>query len=344
MRHALAVGCVIGFILVPTLLRGNGGTREEPKPDRKIDIRTGDKRVDFLRNGQVVATYHTDPALFKPHFHPILTPSGKPINRRFPMENVPGETKDHIHHRGVWFCHGDVIPEGLTLKHKIRGVTGVDFWAEGPGHGRISAEVGPLNFMEGISNAAGIQTFHQWETFDGVEVLDEHRTIWIIDRGEAYVFVFDIELLAKHHPITFGDTKEGCLGVRVADSMNEKNGGVLENAQGRRGEKNCWGRLSAWCDYSGKIDGQTVGITIMAHPSNDWHTAWHARGYGLMAANPFGRHQSGFPARLGQTELVRLAKGEKLKLRYGVLIHPGDVRTGKVAEHYEWFTRWPGTP
>ena len=40
---------------------------------------------------------------------------------------------------------------------------------------------------------------------------------------------------------------------------------------------------------------------------------------------------------LGDTELVKLARGEHLKLRYGVLLHPGDAREGKVAEHYERF-------
>lgn len=308
-----------------------------------MEIRKGDNRIDFLRNGQVVATYHTDPALFKPHFHPILAPNGKPITRRFPMEKVQGETTDHKHHRGVWFCHGDVIPEGMKLKHKIKGVTGVDFWAEGDGHGRISGKLINSVVFNTNDNEAHVFTRNAWQTFDGEGILNESRTVRIIDRGDAYLFVLEIELRAEVCPIIFGDTKEGCLGVRVADSMTEKNGGILENAQGKRGEKNCWGRLSAWCDYSGKVDGQTVGIAILADPRNEWHTAWHARGYGLMAANPFGRNKSGFPARLGQEELVRLAKGEKLSLRYGVLIHTGDAKAGKVAEHYDWFSRqqWP---
>jgi hypothetical protein len=258
------------------------------------------------------------------------------------MESVKGETTDHKHHRGVWFCHGDVIPEGMTLEHKIKGVAGVDFWAEGAGHGIITCTKvdQPRQHAE---DHASIVTINTWcMSAKGAvqdKVLEEVRTLHCMDRGEATLFLVEIELTASQCPVLFADTKEGCLGVRVADSMTEKNGGVLENAQGRRGEKNCWGRLSAWCDYSGKVEGQTVGITIMADPRNAWHTAWHARGYGLLAANPFGREKSGFPCRLGQSELVRLGKGETLKLRYGVLVHSGDAKTGKVAEHYEWFTR-----
>jgi hypothetical protein len=58
-----------------------------------------------------------------------------------------------------------------------------------------------------------------------------------------------------------------------------------------------------------------------------------------MAANPFGRDKSGFPAVKGKTDLVKLAKGEHLKLRYGILLHDGDVKEGKTAECYEAFVR-----
>jgi hypothetical protein len=321
-----------------TVVAGSETLPQQKAPPPSVEIRVGEKRIDFLRNGQVIASYHTDSTLFKPHFHPILAPNGKPINRRYPMEEVPGETKDHKHHRGLWFCHGDVIPEGMTLKHKIKGVAGVDFWAEGPGHGRIVC-VETEQPKQHSEDHVSLRTRNEWRTFDGEKVMDEVRTIHFINHGATHL-ILEIELIASVCPITFGDTKEGCLGVRVADSMTEKaKGGVLENAQGHKGEKNCWGRLSAWCDYSGKVDGEMVGVAIMADPWNPWPSAWHARGYGLLAANPFGRNQSGFPARVGQTDLVRLAKGGKLSLTYDVLIHAGDAVEGHVAEHFEWFIR-----
>src|SRR5262249_42427046 len=154
-----------------------------------------------------------------------------------------GETKDHKHHRGLWFCHGDVIPEGMSLKHKIKGVAGIDFWAERTGQGRIVCMVcRPPG--EIATDHARNRTHNEWRTFDGEKVMDEERTIHFLDRGEETLFVFDITLHASVLPLIFGDTKEGCLAVRVADSMTEKaKGGVLENAQGNKGEKNCWGRL-----------------------------------------------------------------------------------------------------
>jgi hypothetical protein len=151
----------------------------------------------------------------------------------------------------------------------------------------------------------------------------------------------DIDLHASICPITFGDTKEGSLGVRVRRELTEAKGnGKLTNAEGKVGELlGVWGSQSAWCDDSGPVGDQTIGITVFAHPDNPVATCWHSRGYGLMAANPFGRKRSGFPAMKDKTELVKLARGEHLHLVYGILLHQGDVRTGKVDEAYRYFTR-----
>ena len=80
-------------------------------------------------------------------------------------------------------------------------------------------------------------------------------------------------------------------------------------------------------------------MAILADPKNPHPTCWHVRGYGLMAANPFGRIKSLFPDAMRRDDLVRLAKGEHLRLRYGLLLHEGDATTGQVAEHYERFVK-----
>jgi hypothetical protein len=101
----------------------------------------------------------------------------------------------------------------------------------------------------------------------------------------------------------------------------------------------CWGKASAWCDYSGPIDGKEAGLAILADPKNPVPTYWHVRAYGLMAANPFGRDKARFPAVIGRKDLVELAAGQHLRLRYGLLLHTGDAETGRVAEHYERFVQ-----
>jgi hypothetical protein len=115
--------------------------------------------------------------------------------------------------------------------------------------------------------------------------------------------------------------------------MTEKKGGRLQNADGKRGEQECWGRPSDWCDYSGTVDGHTAGLAIFDDPRNHSRACWHSRSYGLMAANPFGRGKSGFPAMQGRTDVVRLNLGEHLVLRYGLLVHEGDASTVPALFH-----------
>jgi hypothetical protein len=305
----------------------------------RVGIQVAKDHVDFLIGGEVVARYHTGPGVPKPYFWPLKSPGGVAVTRAWPMEKAgPGESTDHPHQKSAWFCHGDVIPEGLELKQKIKGVKGVDFWAEAKGHGRIvCTEVGKPTVAKW---KGAITTKNEWRTADGTKILDEIRVIRVYDFGKVWLLVLDIDLHASVFPITFGDTKEGSMGVRVHDQLREKGGkGSLLNAEGKVGAKQVWGQRSAWCDYSGVIDGKAVGIAIFDDPENRFPACWHSRDYGLMAANPFGRDGSAFPAVKGQKDLVRLAKGERLQLRYGILVHEGDALTARVAEYFQRFVR-----
>ncbi len=299
-----------------------------------VKVAGGGKQVDFFAGKELVATYHLGPEVAKPYFFPVLAPGGVKVTRGVPPP--AGETSDHPHQKSAWFCHGDVIPEGIELKQKIKGVKGVDFWSEAAGHGKMVC----------VSTEAGengrLATRNEWRTADGMKILDEKRdvTLHVVEGG--YLLVFDIDLHASVCPITFGDTKEGSFGVRVPDSMTEKKGkGVLTNAEGKTGMKAIWGFRSKWSDYSGRVemeDGKvvTAGVTIFDHPSNT-PAAWHSRDYGLMAANPFGR--ASFPGTKDDPRLVKLDKGEHLKLRYGLFLHKDDVKAGKVAEAYAAFVK-----
>lgn len=166
--------------------------------------------------------------------------------------------------------------------------------------------------------------------------------VTFINHETARLFILDIDLHASVTPIVFGDTREGAFAVRVADSMAPRGGrGRFSNAEGKVGEKECWGRIAPWCDCSGPVEGQMVGIALFAGPDNPFASAWDCRASGLLAANPFGREKSGFPALKGHSERVRLAKGKHLKLRYALLVHLGDAKQGRVAEYYARFAKLP---
>lgn len=293
--------------------------------------------LEFRDGRELAAQYHVSPELAKPCMWPLHAPGAIPVTRAWPFrKGTPGETTDHVHQKSVWFCHGDVIPEGMTLATKVKGVTGVDFWAEGRGHGRIVCTI--VDQPVHRPDHAKVLTRNEWLTADGQKVLDEVRTIALYPRDNARLFVFDIELHASVYPLVFGDTKEGSFGIRVHDALREIGGnGKLVNAEGKTGMKAIWGYPSAWCDYSGFVDGQAVGAAILDHPANRFPACWHSRDYGLMAANPFARQKSGFPAMTNRSDLCRLEVGKRLKLRYGLLVHLGNAVDAKVSEHYQYF-------
>jgi hypothetical protein len=308
----------------------------------RINIQAKEGQVAFLVGSSLVGQYHVEPGAVKPYFWPLLGPDKTRLTRAWPMEKAPaGGSTDHPHQKSAWFCHGDVIPEGLTLKSHVRGVAGIDFWSEGRGHGKIVCTRVTETSVQ--AHAGQVSTQNEWRTADDEKVLDETRVIHFYDFGDTRLFVFDIDLTASVAPITFGDTKEGSFGVRVNDVIREQKGnGKIQNAEGKVGEKRCWGQISAWCDYSGRIDREEVGVAIFDDPDNPYPACWHSRGYGLMAANPFGRAKSGFPDMKGRTDLVKLGTGQHLKFRYGILLHPGDAVSGKVADYYQEFVKLKG--
>jgi hypothetical protein len=310
-----------------------------------VQIKPAKDHVDFLIGDELVTRYHTG-KFTRPIFWPLKAPGGIDITRK-PAKD-PKE-HGHWHQKSCWFTWGEVVPEGIELKAKKVTVKGkekmvtpkyVDFWAEGDGQ-IICTEVDKPTVEKDHGRLA---TKNEWRMADGKKIMDETRVLHFYDLGKARLIVFDISLLASVCPITFADTKEGAMGVRVQDEIvagqteQKKPGkGKIQNAEGKIGEKECWGKVSAWCDYSGPLEGKTVGIAILDDPKNPHPACWHTRDYGLHAANPFGRGKA-FPVMKGR-EVVRLAKGESIHFRYGVLVHEGDAVSGQVADLYQRFVK-----
>jgi hypothetical protein len=148
---------------------------------------------------------------------------------------------------------------------------------------------------------------------------------------------FATKVTAIADEVTFGDTKEGAFGVRVAESMkvDAGKGGKIITSEGLS-DKDAWGKPAKWVDYYGPVGDKTLGIAIFDHPSSFRHpTTWHVRTYGLFAPNPFGLHD--FPGGQGKDGSHKFKKGESFVLKYRVYMHEGDEKTGKVADAYAKF-------
>lgn len=288
--------------------------------------------VEFKDGDTVVTRYVFGGDIPKPHFWPVNAPDGTLVTANSPA--------NHVHHKSIWFCHGDVIPDGVELKTKSsdKRVAGVDFWSEHKGHGKIvCVEVGEPKVTDGVVT---LPTKNEWRTPDGDKILDETRVLTVRKAGSGYLIGFDIDLHASMCDLKFGDTKEGAFGTRLSEAITTEKmlNDTLTADGGRKGEKAIWGHPVSWMDSSGKVDGKEVGLAVFDHPKNPVRATSHGRAYGLMAANPFGREKSFPPSQKGKTDLVGMKKGDHLKLKYAAFVHTGDAKAGGVEEAYKAFS------
>ena len=144
---------------------------------------------------------------------------------------------------------------------------------------------------------------------------------------------------ALDKPVTFGATKEGTFAVRVATSMDvtSKKGGKITNSEGLTDDAT-WSKAAKWVDYVGPVAGETIGITILNHPTSfRYPTTWHVRTYGLFAANPFGGKDFG-PKALGD---YVINPGQSIRFDYRVIVHKGDTASAKPGASFEAYANPP---
>jgi hypothetical protein len=236
---------------------------------------------------------------------------------------VPGSPPgEHRHHRSIWTGWGDL--------------NGTDNWRDRPDSGKIV-----LRCFEDIEEGPVLGRFVallDWLDAEGNRQLQERREFRFYNVPPSMcLFDIDMRFYGVDGDIQFGDTKEGgILAVRMDPERAVDSGGRIENAQGGVDERDCMGSRSQWCDYSGPGGSQQAGLAIFDHPSNfRYPTFWHARDYGLLAANPFGL--SYFMEDKNVDGGLVVPQGEQIRFRYRVYVHPGDAERGGVAER---FTDW----
>jgi len=297
----------------------------------QVDLtQSGEDHIAISINGQPFSDFYIAKSYAKPFLAPLRTAAGLVVTRRYPMENVEGESRDHPHHRGLWIGYGEV--------------SGVNFWENEPsshtsaGNPSIKGTV-VLRSVDRLTpgkKAGTLAVTFEWRAPEHGVMLEERRVMTFYAEPNLRTIDVDATLTAKTD-VDFADTKEGFFAIRIADSMDEKNGGLITNSEGAQTEKNVWGKRADWVDYDGTVEGQKVGIVILDNPENYNHPPrWHARAYGLFAVNPFGLKAFDPAAQEGGR---KLAAGESLRFRYRVIIHPGDVPKKKIAAWYSDYTK-----
>src|ERR1051326_5673722 len=294
----------------------------------QVKITPGPEKVAIEINGKPSTDFYiAGPEVAKPYLWPLRAASGTYVTRMWPMEKVAEEAgikkPDHSHQRGLWFAHASV--------------NNLDFWNiapldekpyNQPDRGKIFQK--KLGEVKSGHDKGTIAATFNWTNVKGDVLLTEQRLTTFYADPNLRTIDFDITLTAVQK-VTFGDEKDGVFGIRLRPILQEDKGtGHITNADGGSGEKAVWGKPSNWCDYSGDIKGEKVGVAILDHPANPRHPVrWHVRAYGLFAANPFA--VAAFTGDKSQTTETELEPGKSLRFRYRVIIHPGDARSADVA-------------
>ncbi len=337
MAHQFRAGLVT-LSLLPCALALS--TSMAPADGVSVVSRPADRRVDISIAGQPFTSYIYPQSLEKPVLYPIRSAAGLVVTRGYPLDPRPGERADHPHHIGHWFNYGDV--------------NGYDFWGNSS---ETAANLKPKTgviVQKAIVRAAGgsqsgeLSISADWVIPDGTVLL--HEQTRFIFAGSAGTRTIDrtTTWTAADKAITFNDTKEGAFGIRVARSLDSpvQQRDAFVGADGKRGQPKpddnvgvtgryigsdgktgdeVWGTTGPWMGLTGDVDGKPVTIAIFNHPSStNYPTYWHARGYGLFAANPVGRHAYD-PKQPERT--LTLQPGKSATFRFLILIR--DAHLGR---------------
>ncbi|HBE97894.1 MAG TPA: hypothetical protein DDW68_12055 [Verrucomicrobiales bacterium] len=294
------------FLLSAALTGLSTAELRSEKTDSSLKIFDGDK---------LITEYRTDSSV--PYLYPLVGPSGTGLTRSFPMvKDVAGEQSDHPHHRSFWFTHGNV--------------NGHDFWHDPKHNSKIQHQS-----FENVKGGTFTANLH-WTHKDKI-ILKEKRTYQFEKLSDKALSIVVNSQITAEIDAKFADTKEGSFALRIAPTLRHKGNvakGQLANSEGQIDGK-VWGKRAKWVSVHGPDSkGQATVITMMDHPENLRHpTWWHARTYGLIAANPFGKKDFGEK----ESGDYNLKRGKTLTQRYGILLESGKFDKEAVAKSYQKF-------
>jgi len=286
----------------------------------KNDEARGQLRI--LIGGKEALVYCYGKEVDLPHFYPVRSPSGKSMTVQ--------QTEPYPHHRSFWFTDTvqlegqrqasfynalySGVGEKTNPKPPFRDhIRHVDFTVQQSGNKK--AEIG-MNLI--------------WEMDDGkIPVLDEVRSVRVVALGDGEYFLdLRFTLTANYGDVTFRSDAVHYAWpfIRLNDDFSAKAGGLLVNSEGQAGQTNTNMKVAKWVDFSRADASDAEGLAMFSHPSNEHPHAWLMRDYGCIGPRRI-EAKSGKP--------FALRKGESIGTRAGVLIHKGDVKSGKVAERYQ---------
>ena len=294
-----------------------------------------EKKVEVFIGGKIFTSFLYPDSLEKPVLYPLRAANGTVVTRGFPLDPVPDDPNDHPHHIGAWL--------------NFENVNGLDFWNNSYAipkekkhlYGWIRTD----RIIETSGGEKGVLSYHaNWVNQQNAVLLEESTRLEF--SGTAHRRIIDrVTVLKADTTVLFTDAKDGLYAIRVAHALqiptdkdqefkDDKgnvtivkggtdqipNGNYL-TSEGLEGDA-AWSTRAKWCKMFGKMGNDSISIAIIDHPGNpNYPTFWHARGYGLFAANPLG--EKIFTNGKSYKNL-RLNRGESVTFRFRIVIEDGN--------------------
>lgn len=300
-------------------------------------VKKSNHEIEVLANKKPFTAFFYPDSLPKPILFPIYAADGEIITRGYPIATRANEPTDHPHHNGLWLNY--------------ESVNGLDFWNNSYAipadkknqYGSIKTD----SILETKSGNTGVLKYSASWTDQQKNVLLKEITSYFFSAKDNLRVIDRATTLTAQQDVSMPDVKDGFLGLRVAHELElpskedreftDVHGNVTKikasddklvsgnyiTSEGKQGD-DAWGTRARWCMLYGKKGNDTISIAIIDHPDNvGYPTYWHARGYGLFAANPLG--QKVFSN--GKQELnFKLVKGQSATFRYRIVINSGKQR------------------
>jgi hypothetical protein len=317
------------LIMLPCFLQAQGQLRIRIASDPAAHT------VTVTADGKPFTSFIYPDSLEKPVLYPIYAPDGQLVTRGFPLKPRSGEPVDHPHHFGLWFDY--------------ENVNGLDFWNNS--HAIPADKKGQYGWIRTDSVGVDGPDLHYtayWTDQQKKPLLLERTTFhFTANANERIIDRFTTLTALVDTGVSFPDAKDGMLGLRVTRELQipsntpgefiDDKGNITKVAAGNNPDINgnyltsegktgdsAWGTRGSWCMLYGQKQQDTLCIVLIDHPANPGYpTYWHARGYGLFAANPLGQK---IFSNGRQTMNYRLSRRQSVTFRYRIVLAAGDRR------------------
>ena len=308
----------------------------------RVELECDDQQgqMQVLIDGKEALVYQYGKDCDVAHYYPVRSPSGKLLTVQ--------QTDPYPHHRSFWFADTIQLAGQPKVSFYMAFTSRVD--RKDP-KSPLRDQIRHVKFLAREVTPAGATVKAQlvWVSDQGMRpMLDETRQMRIVPLADGEYFLdCEFKVTAAYGDVKFASDQTHYAwpyirihpqfavertavakgtGVKGADkSVLQAGTGKITNSAGQVNGKATCMQVARWVDYSGTVEGVTEGLAMFADP-NQPPPKFFTRDYGTFGPRR-PDDQSGKP--------FDLKKGQSLQTRVGVLVHRGDVLSGKVADRYE---------